>query len=39
MRERMQALGGDLTIQSAPGHGTRIMARYPIQFYRSEGDD
>jgi NarL family two-component system sensor histidine kinase LiaS len=39
MRERMQALGGEVTIQSAPGHGTRIVARRPIQFSRSKGDD
>jgi two-component system, NarL family, sensor histidine kinase LiaS len=30
MRERMQALGGSLTIESAPGQGTRIVAQCPI---------
>lgn len=29
MRERMQALGGTLTIQSAPGQGTQIVAGWP----------
>jgi signal transduction histidine kinase len=29
MRERIQALGGDLQIASAPGHGTVLIARVP----------
>jgi signal transduction histidine kinase len=31
MRERAQALHGELTISSAPGHGTRLMFEIPIQ--------
>lgn len=30
MRERIEALDGTLTIESAPGEGTRIMARIPL---------
>ncbi len=30
MRDRIQALGGELTIQSAPGEGTTVLARAPI---------
>lgn len=30
MRERITALGGNLTISSAPGKGTRIWARIPL---------
>jgi len=29
MRERMELVGGTLTIDSAPGHGTRIIAMMP----------
>ena len=29
MRERMGLLNGTLTIDSAPGHGTRVIARVP----------
>lgn len=31
MRERAKALGGDVTIESKPGHGTRIRARLPLE--------
>lgn len=30
MRARMHALGGTLTIESAPGHGTALAARLPL---------
>ncbi len=30
MRERAEALGGTLTIESAPGEGTRIKVRIPL---------
>lgn len=30
MRERMSLVGGELTLVSRPGHGTRIMARVPL---------
>jgi nitrate/nitrite-specific signal transduction histidine kinase len=30
MRERAEAVGGTLTIESAPGAGTRIIARMPL---------
>lgn len=29
MRERMEMVGGTLTIQSAPGHGTTLRAEFP----------
>lgn len=31
MQERAQALGGDCTVRSAPGQGTRVLARVPAQ--------
>jgi signal transduction histidine kinase len=31
MRERIEALGGRLAIKSAPGEGTRVVARVPAQ--------
>lgn len=30
MHERAEAVGGCLTVQSAPGHGTRINVRTPL---------
>lgn len=30
MRERAQMLGGTLTIDSAPGHGTKVSVRLPV---------
>ena len=35
MRERIRTLGGELTIQSARGQGTTVLARVPIQ--RNDG--
>jgi signal transduction histidine kinase len=37
MRERIRALGGELTITSALGQGTTVLARAPIQ--QSDGTD
>lgn len=31
MRERMEMIGGTLTIESAPGEGTRVTARLPLR--------
>jgi signal transduction histidine kinase len=31
MRERLEALGGELQIRSAPGHGTVFTARIPLE--------
>jgi signal transduction histidine kinase len=31
MQERAELLGGELTIDSAPGAGTRLLARLPLQ--------
>lgn len=30
MKERAEAVGGTLTIESAPGHGTRVIVRVPL---------
>jgi signal transduction histidine kinase len=30
MRERVEALGGMLTVESAPGEGTTVVAQVPI---------
>jgi len=30
MRDRVAAVGGDVTIESRPGHGTRVSARIPL---------
>ncbi len=35
MRERVELLGGSLTVESSPGSGTRVMAQVPIA---DEGD-
>ncbi len=36
MRERAQAIGGTVEIQSAPGRGTRVMVRVPVRTGPSE---
>ena len=33
MRERMELIGGTLSIDSAPGRGTRVIARVPVPPY------
>jgi signal transduction histidine kinase len=38
MRERAVFLGGDLTIGSAPGAGTRVTARLPLRTPGGTGD-
>jgi signal transduction histidine kinase len=37
MTDRLQAIGGELTIESAPGHGTRVLGRIPIDETSSLG--
>jgi two-component system sensor histidine kinase UhpB len=32
MQERLNAIGGTLTIDSAPGHGTRLLIRVPVHW-------
>jgi len=31
MRERMKRIGGDLTVESAPGTGTRLLIKIPLE--------
>jgi signal transduction histidine kinase len=35
MRERAEAIGGSLTIDSAPGRGTRVIVRIPVELASS----
>jgi signal transduction histidine kinase len=37
MRERALALGGDLKIHSAPGQGTQIAVRVPVNRHTPRG--
>jgi len=30
MRERAEMLGGSVTVESSPGHGTRVRAEIPV---------
>jgi two-component system, NarL family, sensor histidine kinase DegS len=30
MRERLEMVGGKLSIESLPGHGTTVIARIPV---------
>ena len=30
MRDRLAAVGGEVAIESRPGHGTRVTARIPL---------
>lgn len=39
MRERVQALGGDLTVESTPGSGTRITCTCPLHLSGKEKHD
>ncbi len=39
MRERMELVGGGLTIDSAPGRGTTVIARVPLQTPNEEAGD
>jgi signal transduction histidine kinase len=38
MRDRLEAVGGTLVIDSAPGHGTRVRGTVPIENGTSPGD-
>jgi signal transduction histidine kinase len=38
MRERLALVGGTLTVESEPGHGTTVFARIPLKG-RDDGDD
>lgn len=37
MRERIRTLGGELTLQSAPGAGTTVLARVPLATRHTDG--
>jgi signal transduction histidine kinase len=37
MRERVQLLGGELEIESAPGHGTTVLAWVPMANLKKGG--
>jgi len=37
MRDRVEALGGTLTISSAPGHGTTVTGRIPVDGAEAKG--
>ncbi|CAG4925527.1 hypothetical protein R70241_05378 [Paraburkholderia saeva] len=37
MRERALMLGGQLSVESRPGHGTRVAARIPLRAVTNEG--
>ena len=37
-RERVEALGGDLTVESTPGEGTRVTARCGLEPVPGGGD-
>ena len=37
MADRLEAIGGELTIDSAPGHGTQVIGRIPVEEPRSIG--
>ena len=39
IRERLNYLGGDIKIESRPGHGTRITLTAPLQTEKIEGDN
>ena len=36
MRERMELIGGTLSIDSAPGRGTRVVACVPLPPYATQ---
>jgi len=39
MRERAESLGGSLEINTVPGDGTRITARFPLSVVQEEAED
>jgi signal transduction histidine kinase len=38
MRERVESLGGTFRVASEPGHGTKILARLPLDSEEADGD-
>jgi CheY-like chemotaxis protein len=38
VRERIQAMGGDFSVESSPGEGTRVILGLPVESVHSQGD-
>ncbi len=39
IREKLDYLGGSITIESAPGEGTRVVVVVPLKYPRNSGKD